>query len=128
MRKVVLVLAIGFTVLGAQAQSRLSDSQIVSRLVGCWKSPRVLYDIQCDGVMTSRWPVYPVPTNHTWAVRDGIFYQDGEPYQILVVDDWHFIYQSYGGRVIILFRVFNPLGSGGVVMRSSPESEQSWES
>jgi len=46
MRKLV-VLAIGFMALAAaQAQVRLSDAQITSRLIGCWKSPRHLTAVQ----------------------------------------------------------------------------------
>jgi hypothetical protein len=123
MRKLV-VLAIGFMALAAaQAQVRLSDAQITSRLIGCWKSPRHLYTFQCNGIMTRMCPSYPVPTTYTWAVRDGIFYLDSYPYRILAVDDSQFAYQEMsGGMVIFLFRVFDPLSSGGVVMRHLPEA------
>ena len=61
-----------------------------------------------------------------WAVRNGIFYQDGHPYKILAVDDRQFAYQEmsgpYAGTVFILYRVFDPLSSGGVVMRHLPEA------
>ena len=125
MRKLA-ILAIGFMALAAQAQLRLSDAQIISELIGCWKSPRHLYEIQCNGIMTRMCPSYPVRTTYMWAVRNGIFYQDGHPYKILAVDDRQFAYQEmsgpYAGTVFILYRVFDPLSSGGVVMRHLPEA------
>lgn len=73
--------------------------------------------------MTRMCPSYPVPATYNWAVRNGIFYLDGHPYEILAVDDREFAYQEmYGGTVIFLFRVFDPLSSGGVVMRHLPEA------
>ncbi|HYY27045.1 MAG TPA: hypothetical protein VE860_03825 [Chthoniobacterales bacterium] len=125
MRKLA-VLVIGFIALVAQAQMRLSDAQITSEVIGCWKSPRHLYKIQCNGIMTRMCPSYPVTTTYIWAVRNGIFYQDGHPYRILAVDDRQFAYQEmsgpYAGTVFILYRVFDPLSSGGVVMQHLPEA------
>ena len=130
MRKLV-VLAIGFIALAAQAQLPLSDARIISKLIGCWKSPRHLYNIQCDGTMARVCPSYPVATTYVWAVRNGIFYQDGHPYKILAVNDRQFAYQEMSGpdagTVFILYRVFDPLSSGGVVMRhlqDSPDCRQ----
>ena len=126
MRKLAF-LAIGFMALAAQAQLPLSDAQIISELIGCWKSPRHLYEIQCNGTMTRMCPSYPVRTTYMWAVRNGIFYQDGHPYKILAVDDRQFAYQEmsgpYAGTVFILYRVFDPLSSGGVVMLSLHRSQ-----
>ena len=123
--KKLVVLTIGFIALAAQAQLPLSDARIISELIGCWKSPRHLYKIQCNGIMTRTCPSYPVTTTYIWAVRNGIFYQDGHPYKILAVDDRQFAYQEmsgpYAGTVFILYRVFDPLSSGGVVMRYLPE-------
>ena len=94
----------------------LSDAQIRCEIIGCWKSPRLLYKIQCNGIMKRRCPMYPVPTCKSWAVQNGIFYQDGRPYIILAVDDRQFVYRDmYAGTVFILYRVFDPLGSGGVI-------------
>ena len=124
--KKLVVLTIGFIALAAQAQLPLSDARIISELIGCWKSPRHLYKIQYNGTMTRRCPSYPVTTTYSWAVRNGIFYQDGHPYKILAIDDRQFAYQEisgpYAGRLFILFRVFDPLSNGGVVMRHSPEA------
>jgi hypothetical protein len=100
----------------AQWCLRLSDAQIRCEIIGCWKSPRLLYKIQCNGIMTRMCPMYPVPTCKSWAVQYGIFYEDGRPYRILAVDDRQFVYRDmYAGTVFILYRVFDPLGSGGVI-------------
>ena len=116
--RILLVLALGLMVLSTQAQPPLSDSRIRCGLIGCWKSPRDIYEIQCNGTMTRTWPLFPVPATYTWTVQNGIFYQNGEPYEILAIDDQRIIYQQMSGRdagrVYFLFRVFHPL-TGGVI-------------
>jgi hypothetical protein len=95
-----------------QAQSCLclSDAQIRCEIIGCWKSHRHLYKIQCNGIMTRKCPMYPGTTCNTWAVRNGIFYQDGHPYRILAANDRQFAYQDpYAGTIFILYRMFDPL-------------------
>jgi hypothetical protein len=111
----------------SQACLGLSDAQIRRELIGCWKSPRLLYKIRCNGIMMRTCPMYPVPTCKSWAVQNGIFYEDGRPYRILAVDDRQFVYQDmYAGTVFILYRVFDPLGSGGVVMCSGSRTQTLW--
>jgi len=72
-----------------------------------------------DQIMTRTWPLFPVPTTYTWTVQNGIFYQDGQPYLVLAIDDCQFIYQQMSGRgagrVFFLFRAFHPLGTGGML-------------
>ena len=72
-----------------------SDAEIKTKLLGYWQSPRHAYLIEADGV------VYMCPrsictTTNRWDVKNGRFYWDSEPHEILTLDGQNFVYREVG--------------------------------
>jgi hypothetical protein len=79
------------------AGEKLSDSAIKEKILGYWGNPRHSYLIKSDGVM------YMCPrdistTTNRWEVKDGKFYLDADPHEILVLNDKKFVYRSLGAK------------------------------
>jgi hypothetical protein len=73
-----------------------SDAQIKARLLGYWLSPRHAYLIQANGLMRmcpTRGPS-PSTTVNRWDVRNGMFYQDDDPFRIVKLTQTEFDYAS----------------------------------
>jgi len=76
---------------------KLSDSAIKEKLFGYWGNARHSYLIKSDGIM------YMCPrdictTTNRWDVRNGKFYLDSEPNEIVVLTDRKFVYRSLGAK------------------------------
>jgi hypothetical protein len=80
--------------------ARLSDTEIKEKLLGYWKSPRHGCLIKADGIMDMLPHKYATSTNR-WDIRNGIFYQDGSPYQIVSLTDKKFVYRDSRGTYIL---------------------------
>jgi hypothetical protein len=76
----------------ASAGEKMSDAAIKQKLLGYWKSPRHGYLIKSDGIMYML-PRKDATTTNRWDVRNGKFYQDGGPYEILSLTDKKFVYR-----------------------------------
>ena len=74
------------------AGEKMSDPEIKQKLLGYWKSPRHGYLIKSDGIMYML-PHKDATTTNRWDVRNGKFYQDGGPYEILSLTDKKFVYR-----------------------------------
>ena len=100
----------------ATTASAQSDAQIKSELIGYWMSPRHGYLIQDNGLMRMCPTVGPnraMATNR-WDVRNGMFYQDGEPYKIVKLTKSEFDYEAVresGVQVNGKFVVTCPVGT-----------------
>jgi hypothetical protein len=102
-------------VMGSYALAE-SDAQIKDKLVGYWMSPRHAYLIQADGLMRmcpTSGPNRSTTVNH-WDVRNGLFYQDGEPFRIVKLTKAEFDYaatKDIGAQVDGKFVVTAPAGT-----------------
>ena len=79
------------------ANEKLSDSAIKEKLLGYWGNARHSYLIKSDGVM------YMCPrdistTTNRWDVKDGKFYLDSDPHEIVVLTDKKFVYRTLGAK------------------------------
>jgi hypothetical protein len=79
----------------ASAGEKLSDSAIKEKLLGYWGNARHSYLIKSDGVM------YMCPrdistTTNRWDVKDGQFYLDSDPHEIVALTEKKFVYRSVG--------------------------------
>ena len=74
----------------------MSDAEIKQKLIGYWSSPRHGYHIAPDGIIYMCPRKYATTTNH-WAVKDGKFYWDSEPHEIVTLNDKKFVYREIGG-------------------------------
>lgn len=87
-----LVLAVSNSVLAGE---KSSDAEIKEKLLGYWQSPRHAYLIEADGI------IYMCPrsictTTNRWDVKDGFFYWDSEPCEILKLNGKTFVYREVG--------------------------------
>jgi hypothetical protein len=96
MRKEILILMAVASLIMAATASAQSDAQIKSELLGYWMSPRHGYLIQDNGLMRMCPTVGPnhSTTTNRWDVRNGMFYQDGEPYKIVKLTKSEFDYEA----------------------------------
>ena len=90
-----LATVLAFTSFSAVAGDKLSDTQIKSKLLGYWQSPRHAYLIQANGI------VYMCPrsictTTNRWYVKGGLFYWDSAPHEILTLTGKTFVYREVG--------------------------------
>ena len=100
--KHLLAILVAATAFGAcspatAAEQTSSDAAIKQKLLGYWRSPRHGYLIKSDGVM------YMCPrdictTTNKWDVKNGKFYQDSEPYDIVMLTDKKFVYRPAGKK------------------------------
>jgi hypothetical protein len=100
----------------ASTSNAQGDVQIKSKLLGYWMSPRHGYLIQANGLMRMRPTVGPNHATMTnrWDVRNGMFYQDGEPYKIVKFTQSEFDYEAVresGVQVHGKFVVTCPVGT-----------------
>jgi len=77
----------------SQHSLRPSDDAIKQKLVGYWLSPRHGYLINSDGIIYMLPRKYATTTNR-WKVRNGLFYWDDMPHEILILGDKQFVYRS----------------------------------
>lgn len=92
-----LVLMMLVVLFAAVPAVRADDAAIKRQLLGYWQSPRHQYLYKSDGV---RYMV-PRPENTTtnrWDVRNGLYYEDGEPYKIITLTRTVFKYQAVHGN------------------------------
>lgn len=73
-----------------------SDAEIRHRLLGYWESPRHAYLIKSDGI------IYMCPrkictTTNTWDVKNGTFYWDSLPMEIISLTEKKFVYREEQG-------------------------------
>ena len=116
MRETILVMMAATSLIVASTSNAQSDVQIKSKLVGYWMSPRHGYLIQANGLMRMRPTVGPnhSTTTNRWDVRNGMFYQDGEPYKIVKLTQSEFDYEAVresGVRVDGKFVLTCPVGT-----------------
>lgn len=81
----------------AYANDKNSDAVIKSKLLGYWQSPRHAYLIKDDGV------IYMCPqdictTTNRWDVKNGLFYWDSEPNDILTLTSKEFSFRRAGSK------------------------------
>lgn len=92
---VFLTAVLAFVSTGSKAEDKSSDADIKLKLLGYWQSPRHAYLIEADGI------VYMCPrsictTTNKWDVKNGRFYWDSEPHEILQLDGKSFVYRAVG--------------------------------
>ena len=73
-----------------------SDAQIKAEILGYWLSPRHAYLIQADGLkrMCPTTGPYPATTVNHWDVRNGVYYEDDEPFRIVKLTKAEFDYAN----------------------------------
>jgi hypothetical protein len=81
----------------AFAGEKLSDSEIKEKVLGYWGNARHSYLLKSDGIM------YMCPrdistTTNRWDVKDGKFYLDSDPHEIVVLTDKKFVYRALGAK------------------------------
>ena len=74
---------------------KMSDAAIKEKLLGYWKSPRHGYLIKSDGIIYMLPRKYATTTNH-WDVKNGLFYWDDSPNEIITLNDTKCVYRSRG--------------------------------
>lgn len=79
------------------AGENLPDSVIKEKVLGYWGNARHSYLIKSDGVM------YMCPrdistTTNRWDVKNGRFYLDSDPHEILILTNKKFAYRSLGTK------------------------------
>jgi hypothetical protein len=110
MIKKLTVLAFAVSILMA-TPALAGDTEIKKELLGYWTSPRHPYHFQSNGIirMCPEVGPYAATTTNTWDVRNGVFYQDGDPMKILAINKYQFVYQEmrgpFTGTVFILYRI-----------------------
>jgi len=82
------------------AGEKMSDAAIKQKLVGYWKSPRHGYLIKSDAIMYRPPRKYATTTNR-WDVKNGMFYQDGSPCQIVSLTNEKFVYRDSRGTYVL---------------------------
>ena len=92
MRAICLVLLAVILPLAVKADPQ-SDAAIRKKLIGYWRSPRHDYQFTADGGVIMD-PSPPCTTTGTWAVKNGIFYEDGTPYTIRTLTAKRFVYEG----------------------------------
>jgi hypothetical protein len=99
MRKEILILMAAASLIMTATAPAQSDAQIKSELIGYWMSPRHGYLIEANGLMRMCPTVGPnrAMTTNRWDVRNGMFYQDGEPYKIVKLTKSEFDYEAVRG-------------------------------
>ncbi len=85
------------TMFSALAGEKSSDSAIKEKILGYWGNARHSYLIKSDGIM------YMCPrdistTTNRWDVKEGRFYLDSDPHEILTLTDKKFVYRSTGSN------------------------------
>jgi hypothetical protein len=73
-----------------------SDAEIKHRLLGYWESPRHGYLIKSDGIIYMCPRKYCTTTN-TWDVKNGTFYWDSLPNEIISLTEKKFVYREEQG-------------------------------
>jgi hypothetical protein len=81
------------TLSSSMAGDKMSDPAIKQQLLGYWKSPRHEYLIKSDGLIYMLPRKYATTTNR-WDVKDGLFYWDGLPHEIITLNDKRCVYRS----------------------------------
>ena len=83
--------------LPAFGEGKLSDAAIKAKLLGYWGNARHAYLINNDGVMYMGARDISTTANR-WEVKDGKFYLDAEPHEIVALTDAKFVYRSLGSK------------------------------
>ena len=76
----------------AQAGEKMSDAEIKRKLLGYWKSPRHGYEYKSDGII---YMLGGTTTNH-WAVRNGVYYEQSDPFDIVMLTTNKFVCRDRG--------------------------------
>jgi hypothetical protein len=99
-----------------------SDAQIKAKLVGYWLSPRDAYLMQANGLkrMCPTTGSYRATTVHHWDVRNGLYYEDGEPYRIVKLTKTEFDYASTKDIGVWANAKFIVTATGGTVFPPLP--------
>jgi hypothetical protein len=84
----------------ASAGEKMSDAEIKQKLLGYWKSPRHGYHITSDSKMYMCPRKYATTINH-WDVKNGMFYEDGSPCQIVSLTNEKFVYRDSRGTYVL---------------------------
>jgi hypothetical protein len=79
----------------------MSDAAIKEKLLGYWQSPRHGYHLTTDGKMYMCPRKYASTTNR-WDVKNGMFYQDGDPFRIVTLTNTKFVYSNHLGTFTLL--------------------------
>jgi hypothetical protein len=112
--KAVMTLAL---VLLAVTVAHADDAAIKKELLGYWASGRHIYWFKDDGIMYMM-PRDIATTTNKWDVRNGLFYEDGQPSKIISLTRTQFKTQDVkGGPVYTLKRVSKKDADTGIIPR-----------
>jgi hypothetical protein len=85
-----------------------SDSEVKTKVLGFWRSPRHEYEFKSNGKVYML-PMSPDTTKGEWSVKGGKFIWDEESYGIVTLTDKRFVYKSLsskeGNESLILNRI-----------------------
>jgi hypothetical protein len=76
----------------ASAGEKMSDAEIKDKQVGYWKSPRHGYEYTSDGVIH----MLGGTSTSRWDVRNGVYYEDSDPFDIVTLTSDKFICRERG--------------------------------
>jgi hypothetical protein len=74
-----------------------SDSEIKTKVLGFWRSPRHEYEFKSNGKVYML-PMSPDTTKGEWSVKGGKLIWDGEPYAIVTLNDKKLVYKSVSSK------------------------------
>ena len=81
-----MVLTLICTLTTAATADTASDAAMKRKLLGYWQSGRHAYLFKSDGIC---YMVEGTTTSH-WDIRGGVYYDDGTPYKILILNEKKF--------------------------------------
>jgi hypothetical protein len=70
----------------------MSDAEIKQLLLGHWKSPRHGYEYKSDGYIH----MLGGTTTNRWDVRNGVYYEDSDPFDIVTLTSNKFVCRDPG--------------------------------
>jgi hypothetical protein len=76
----------------ASAGEKMSDAEIKQLLLGHWKSPRHGYEYKSDGYIH----MLGGTTTNRWDVRNGVYYEDSDPFDIVTLTSNKFVCRDRG--------------------------------
>jgi len=95
-----------------------SDAAIKRKLLGYWDSPRHSYLMKANGIM---YMLGGTTTNH-WDVRNGTYYEDGEAYDIVSLNESKFVFRLRKDKRMIFNRERASYEKGEEFRLSDPEN------
>lgn len=93
----VTALSLVFTASISMAGEKLSDAALKQKLLGYWQGPRYVFLYKSDGFC---YPIGRMGQKAHWAIKGGVYYEEGLPWDILTLTNKKFVYRFRGGETV----------------------------